>query len=360
MVCLNPRKAWQLNRSNLTVSPQIFEKQKKITFKKPTNSDIYTEIEIPCGNCLGCRLDHANEWALRIALECKSHKDNCFITLTYDNKHLPINKNHITLLKKDFQDFIKRLRTAIEPIKISYFGCGEYGPQTNRSHGHFIIMGWKPNDIKQIQSSKTNNPMFTSPKLEKIWGKGFIAIEDVNYNVACYVARYCQKKAGLQPNKRKYTGETELKTKIDPRNKQEYTSIINKTEVSKYDIYGREKEFILMSKKPAIGLNYWNKNKEQILRNKGIFIKIDDNLKLKPIPRYFLKKLEQESYEKLYNYKYEIKKNMLLKRQEILNRIYIHNKPIEELTNQEKNKIYQEYLKKNLTERGKYLKRNQI
>lgn len=360
MVCLNPRKAWQLNRSNLFVSPKIFEKQKKITFKKPTHEEAYTELEIPCGTCLGCRLDHANEWALRIALECKSHKDNCFITLTYNNENLPINKNHITLIKKDFQDFIKRLRAAIDPVRISYFGCGEYGPKTHRSHGHFIIMGWKPDDLKQIQASKTNNAMFTSEKLQKIWGNGYITVEDVNYNVACYVARYCQKKAGLKPNKRKYTGETEKKTKIDPRNGNEYISIINKTEVSKYDIYGREKEFILMSKNPAIGLKYWEENKEKILRNKGIFIKINDKLKLKPIPRYFLKKLEQESYEKLYNYKYEIKKNMLKNREHILKKINTRNSLNEELTEQKKDKIYHEYLKKNLTEREKYLKRNQL
>lgn len=360
MVCFNPKKAWQLNRSNLDVSPQIFAKQKKITFKRPTKPEIYTEIEIPCGYCLGCRLDHANEWALRIALECKSHKNNCFITLTYDNQNLPINKNHITLKKKDFQDFIKRLRAAINPVKISYFGCGEYGPQTHRSHGHFIIMGWKPDDLKQIQASKTNNAMFTSEKLEKIWGKGFVSVEDVNYNVACYVARYVQKKSGLLPTKKKLTGKTELTTKIDPRNGLEYLDIINKTEMSKFDNYGREKEFILMSKAPAIGLNYWLDNKEKILRNKGIFIKIDDKLKLKPIPRYFLKKLKEEDYEKLFRYKFEIKKNMLENQKKLLQKIYIHEKPIEELTNNEKTKIYHEYLKKNLTERGKYLKRNQI
>ncbi|QXN75193.1 replication initiator protein [Microvirus mar39] len=360
MSCFNPKKAWKLKFNGLPehVAPQQFEKQKKITFKRPQNIEDYTEIEIPCGYCLGCRLDHANSWALRIMCESLSHKKNCFITLTYDNAHLNINQNHMTLVKKDMQDFIKRLRERTKQ-KLSYFLCGEYGTKTHRPHGHAIIFGYEPDDLKLHRFSATENKMFTSEKLADIWGKGYVCVQELNYNTACYVARYVQKKSGLTPTKKLYTGETEFKEKIDERTGELYTSIINKTKIEKTDKYGREKEFIIMSKKPAIGLKYWEENKEKIKRNNGILIKIDDTVKLKPLPRYYKKLWEKENWKELEKYKMNCQNNLAKKRQETLEKISITGKKCKELTENEKQKIYNEYLKNNLTERGKFLKRSQ-
>ena len=359
MTCFKPKKAWKLKFSTLDTSPQTFEKQKKITFKRPSNLDNYQELEIPCGTCLGCKLDNANAWATRIMLETFDHKENSFITLTYDNEHLNINNNHMTLVKKDIQDFIKRLRFHLNK-KISYFACGEYGNQTHRPHAHLIVFGYKPKDLKLHKFSATEKNMYISEELSKIWGKGYVCIEDVNYKTACYTARYVQKKAGIKPNKREYTGEIEETEKTDIRTGEVYKSLINKTKVSKFDNYGREKEFIIMSKKPAIGLNYWNKNKEKIIRNKGILIKVDNKVSLKPIPRYFKKIWERENWEELYKYKMECQKNLAEKRQETLEKISLSSQKCEELTEIQKNDIYNKYLEKNLKERGKYLKRNQI
>lgn len=359
MSCFKPKKAWKLKFSTLETSPNVYEKQKKIKFKRPSNIEDYQELEIPCGYCLGCRLDHANAWATRIMLESKDHKKNCFVTLTYDNNHININKNHMTLYKKDIQDFIKRLRHHTK-LKLSYFGCGEYGSQTFRPHAHLILFGYCPNDLKLQRFSATENKMYTSEELSKIWGKGFVCIEELNYKTACYTARYVQKKSGITANKRKYTGEIEQKEKIDERNGKVYTTTVNKTLTEKFDKWGREKEFIVMSKKPAIGLNYWLKNKEMIKRNGGILIKIDDKVKLKPIPRYFKKMWEEENWEELYKYKMKCQNDLAKKRQETLEKITTSSKKCEELTENEKKEIYNNYLKINLEERGKYLKRNQI
>ncbi len=360
MSCLKPKKAWKLKFNGLPqyTSPQIWEKQKKLKFRRPTKIENYDEIEIPCGTCLGCRLDHANSWALRILCESLSHKKNCFITLTYDNKNLNIKKNHMTLVKKDMQNFIKRLRSATG-IKLSYFLCGEYGSK-HRPHGHAIIFGYEPEDLKLHSFSATDNKMFTSEKLAKIWGKGYVCVQEVNYKTACYTARYVQKKAGLAPTKKILTGEIEFKEKIDERNGEIYTSIINKKLTEKEDKYGREKEFIIMSKKPAIGLNYWLENKEKIKRNGGILIKINDQVKLRPLPRYYKKLWEKENYEELEKYKMECQKNLAKTRQETLDKINISSKKCEELTEKEKKDLYNEYLKNNLENRAKYLKRNQI
>lgn len=189
MTCFKPKKAWKLSYNRLDIPANIYEKQKKLTFKRPQNIENYIEYEIPCGNCLGCKLDHANAWACRIMLECKDHKENSFITLTYENKNLNIQNNHMSLCKKDLQDFIKRLRFHLK-TKISYFACGEYGPKTHRPHYHLIIFGYKPKDLKLHKFSATENNMYISEELAKIWGKGYVCIEDVNYKTACYTARY--------------------------------------------------------------------------------------------------------------------------------------------------------------------------
>lgn len=360
MVCFKPKIAWKLNYNSLDVPVDVFEKQKKITFKRPQNTENYTEMKIPCGNCVGCKLDNANTWATRILLESKDHKTNSFITLTYDNEHLNINKNHMTLCKKDIQDFIKRLR--FHKGKLSYFACGEYGGQTHRPHAHLIVFGYRPKDLKLQKISATENPMFTSEELSKIWGKGFVCVQDVNYKTACYTARYVQKKAGLIPQKKELTGEIELKEKIDERTGEIYTGIINKRKTSKIDKYGREKEFILMSKKPAIGLNYWLKNKDLIKRNGGILVKIDNKTQLKPVPRYFEKMWEKENIEELYSFKYLKQKNRELKNAEILEKISVDNDKhlCQELTSDEKERIYHSYLEKTLKDNAKLLKRNQI
>ena len=46
-------------------------------------------IPIPCGRCIGCRLKYSRDWADRCMLEAQYHEHNVFLTLTYDDSHLP-------------------------------------------------------------------------------------------------------------------------------------------------------------------------------------------------------------------------------------------------------------------------------
>ena len=48
-------------------------------------------ILIPCGNCAGCRIDKSRTWADRMCLEYDHTKKACFVTMTYDDDHLPYN-----------------------------------------------------------------------------------------------------------------------------------------------------------------------------------------------------------------------------------------------------------------------------
>ena len=101
---------------------------------------------IPCGKCIGCRLDKAQDWATRSLIEAKQWKNNCFITLTYNDKNLPKNgslyKRDMTLFWKNLRYYHKGAESRIykgrEEYPIRYFSCGEYGGEKGRPHYQLI------------------------------------------------------------------------------------------------------------------------------------------------------------------------------------------------------------------------------
>ena len=123
------------------------------------------------------------------------------------------------------------------------------------------IFNWQPKDLKPYRTNKHGDQNFTSEKLQEIWGKGFVVIEELNYNTTSYVARYVQKKAGIQPNKREYTGEITAEEKIDERNGETF---LHFKKTQKTEKLTEEKEFIVMSRAVGIGKLYWQQNKEKI------------------------------------------------------------------------------------------------
>lgn len=133
-------------------------------------------MELPCGRCIACKIAKSREWASRIIHEMVYYNESVFVTLTYDQDHLPVNNS---ISKEDIQKFLKRLRKDIYPKKIRYFLCGEYGDQSQRPHYHLIIFGLGRNE-KQLISEN--------------WGKGLIHCGTVTFQSARYVARYIEKK----------------------------------------------------------------------------------------------------------------------------------------------------------------------
>lgn len=151
-------------------------------------------IPVPCGQCIGCRLARSAEWALRCVHEASLHDQNCFLTLTYAPEHMPEGG---TLVKSDFQLFMKRFRKYISPIKIRMYYCGEYGEKRGRPHYHALIFGYDFPDkvlVRDFRRKRNAPPIYDSAILAKLWGKGKVAIGDVSYQSAGYVARYCLKK----------------------------------------------------------------------------------------------------------------------------------------------------------------------
>lgn len=195
-----------------------------VVFDPPSGGD-FEEIKLPCGRCVGCRLEKSRQWAMRCINEYQTSDFGYFITLTYDDDHLPENSS---LNIRDMQLFFKRLRKKYaKDINFRYFYCGEYGSQTLRPHYHLLLFGdlLRP-DVRFLDDrsprglGKSGLPLYTSKTLEKLWKKGFCPFGAITFESAAYVARYTLKKVG------------------------DYNE----------DFYSdHKKEFILMSRRPAIG-----------------------------------------------------------------------------------------------------------
>ncbi len=140
-----------------------------------------TEVPVPCGRCMYCRIQRSQSWAIRISHEMQtSGNRGVFLTLTYDDEHVPPNGS---LVKSDFQKYIKRIRKA--GLKFKYYGVGEYGETTHRPHYHAILIGvhYGCHLTHQILTDK--------------WDLGFIKIGDVKSASIYYVTNYiCNKWIG--------------------------------------------------------------------------------------------------------------------------------------------------------------------
>ncbi|UPW40981.1 replication initiator protein [Sigmofec virus UA08Rod_5898] len=162
-------------------------------------------LQLPCRHCVGCRLQRSREWANRILMEQQYHQDSWFLTLTYDDEHLPrsspvdyatgeILSVHSTLVKKHLQDFFKRLRFNSNQ-KIRYYAAGEYGSSTFRPHYHILVFGLKLTDLKVLKKNFAGQEYYISDFISKCWPFGLHVIGRVTWQSAAYVARYTMKKA---------------------------------------------------------------------------------------------------------------------------------------------------------------------
>lgn len=225
-------------------------------------------VLLPCGQCLECRCQHAQEWANRIMLESKYHEKSYFITLTYDDEHIPTAQSAdgsvvYTLCSDDLKLFFKRLRRSQEYHKenrIRYYAVGEYGSQFHRPHYHAIIFGLLLDDIKEIGRSKLGRVLHDSDAIRRLWGKGITEVDEMTWETAAYCARYTTKKLG-------------------------------KAETDFYEKNGLVPEFSRMSLKPAIGYQFYEDHKEQIYAYDQIYISAKGGFTVKP-PHYYDKKYD--------------------------------------------------------------------
>ncbi len=209
-------------------------------------------VTIPCGQCIGCRLERSRQWAIRCVHEAQLHDENCFITLTYNEASLPPGGS---LIKKDFQDFMKRLRAAHTGRRIRYFHCGEYGELNTRPHYHACVFGFAFED-KQLWQVREDIPLYISKKLQSLWTLGFSTIGDVTFESAAYVARYITKK------------------------------ITGKTAPDHYQ--DRLPEYVTMSRRPGIAAEWYEKYKDEVFPSDTVVVR---GKQMKP-PKYYAQRYE--------------------------------------------------------------------
>lgn len=249
---------------------------------------------IPCGQCIGCRIRQREDWTTRIELEARDYpkEEVWFITLTYDDEHVPgmiVKTGEIMrkvqyawkpgekrpssvqiLLYEDIQKFLKRLRKAYKG-KLRYFVAGEYGEQTARPHYHMILYGWRPTDLENLYKIH-HNGYYNSKWLADLWGMGQIQIAQAVPETYRYVAGYVTKKM----------------YEIDGKKANAY-----------YEL-GQTKPFACMSLKPGLGDHYYQEHKAEIWRQGYIQC---TNGKQAQIPRYYEKQMEAENPQRLWRIK---------------------------------------------------------
>lgn len=150
-------------------------------------------IGVPCGTCVGCRMDKAKVWKVRCCLESLAYKPEevHFLTLTYDDLHLPHTRyGEPCLSRLDLKQFFKNLRCPEFDVKrkLRYYACGEYGENTKRPHYHVIL--WMPLDDLVPFSWKK----FTSRTIRDAWPFGQILVEEATPGSIAYVCGYVEKK----------------------------------------------------------------------------------------------------------------------------------------------------------------------
>lgn len=144
-------------------------------------------VPVKCGQCMGCRLAEARDWAMRAMHEYRCTNQSEFLTLTYDEDNLPEGG---TLVRRDPQLFMKRLRKQFG-AGIRAFGCGEYGERSARPHYHLLLFNYSSPDRRFYgYSPKSGKELYSSEIMRKLWPFGNNIIGDVDYDSCSYVAGY--------------------------------------------------------------------------------------------------------------------------------------------------------------------------
>lgn len=289
MSCTSPLKGVILGRDVVTGKKIV-----KVLSRHDESYQGYETFPVPCGNCMACRLEYSRQWANRCMMEAMYHDSCCFITLTYDDLHIPRRRYRVSgsqrfsvaysLSQADLQKFFKRLRKRFPAACIRYFGCGEYGPTTLRPHYHVILFGIDFPDRVEVRKSKSGQKMYTSEILTRLWSApprlleeydspdkifhestpiGMATVQDCTWETCAYTARYVTKKL-----KGPYA-DFYKERNIDP-------------------------PFTCMSRRPGIGRQYYEDHPD-LWDHDYIHVPTSDGGKQFRPPKYFMKLYEQDS-----------------------------------------------------------------
>lgn len=295
MPCYYPIQAYYGDRKPNGKYSIVFDERQKSSSQ---------DLKLPCGQCIGCRLERSRKWAMRCYAESQMYSKNCFITLTFDDEHLPSNRS---VDVKDFQSFMERLRkwhlwnncpysesekdmrsAWLKDNGIRYFHCGEYGEACfncdlskfycrcvnyvkalGRPHYHACLFNFDFED-KVLHTVKNGLRYYKSDILKKLWPFGNNIIADVTFESAAYVARYIVDKLNGKKEK-EVSEETGLRH-------------YERLDFSTGEVLDRNKEYTTMSRRPGIGSTWFDKYHSDVFPKDYLYI--PNRGRMKP-GRYF-------------------------------------------------------------------------
>lgn len=192
--------------------------------------------------------------------EAQLYEHNAYITVTYDDEHLPPGHS---LVYRDFQLFMKRARKHFAPAQIRFYMSGEYGEKTNRPHYHALLFNANFKDRKYFRTMPSGAKLYTSETLDKLWGKGHTTIGAVTFESAAYVARYVMKKItglGIKTYKKIDQETGEITNEIGHQGQHN----TNSETYCENRLAGKKIEFSNMSRRPGIGEPWIEKYKSDV------------------------------------------------------------------------------------------------
>lgn len=241
MPCYHPLSAWRTSSGEV-----VFVER----------GDIVASLFLPCGRCVGCRLERSRQWAVRMMHEAQMYDRSSFVTMTYDQAHLP---PHGSLHYPHWQTFMKAWRKRYGPTR--FFCAGEYGGLLGRPHFHAALFGVWPSDCKPWRKSESGHQLFRSEVMEQVWGRGSVEIGELTFESAAYMARYCLEKITgdlAEDHYRRVDPETGEVVRLVP-------------------------EFARMSLRPGIGARWYSRFGGRVLDHDNV---ITNGHPAKP-PRYY-------------------------------------------------------------------------
>lgn len=229
------------------------------------------KVPAPCGQCLHCRINRRRVWAHRLTLEAAMHERSAFVTLTYSPAFEPRDRS---VSPEDLLVWIKSIRQRVAPVRLRYYGVGEYGERSGRPHYHLAVFGLPSCEYGRSRYGVPYNKKNCCSACDAVrdtWGKGIVHLDQLNLVTAGYISQYVTKK---------------MTSKEDRRLK------------------GRHPEFARMSRKPGIGLGYLQKyitpmvlspaGAQYLQRVQDVPSSLKSNGKLQPLGRYLKEKLRGE------------------------------------------------------------------
>ncbi|WNK12899.1 MAG: replication initiator protein [Microvirus sp.] len=262
MACFSPLSAFQTDGGQV-----IFSERGSI--RRP--------LQLPCGQCIGCRLERSRFWAVRCMHESQMHDFSSFVTLTYDSDNASQSLNY-----RDYQLFMKRLRKRLGPAR--FYMCGEYGEQFKRPHFHACLFGCYFHDRVVHSRSASGSTIYRSPTLEELWPEGFSSIGDVTFESAAYCARYVMKKV---------TGD---------RAEEHYKRV----SLSSGELIDVVPEFSHMSNRPGIGAGWFSKYHSDVFSKGKDGVRIFDRKQKAPRAYLeYLKRLDPDLAEDIAQRRYD-------------------------------------------------------